>query len=160
MDFYYGTQLTKLATGKRFRNPSVFSGKADVEATRVIVVGNWPRVVNAYRKLGVQVIVVDENDHAILNNENGVDLPPVILHPAADAPVPPKPHPRTAEPLKDQLAVSIPADWEQMPWVDLRRLAASVSNTPIINRVGAVEAIRAAILRRKGVVDGDDHAGT
>jgi hypothetical protein len=47
----------------------------------------------------------------------------------------------------------IPADWRELDWPELRSLASSVSETAVINKEQAVEAIEAELGRR---AQGDD----
>lgn len=63
------------------------------------------------------------------------------IHAALDAAAEP-----AAEPDAESSA-AIPADWQGMAWPKLRRLAASVSDTPILNRTDADAAIRAALAK-------------
>ena len=54
----------------------------------------------------------------------------------------------TAEPRAQQLAVVIPADWQDLSWPALKRLAASVCDTPITSRKEAILAVEAELARR------------
>lgn len=143
MDFYYGTTRTPLSEGKVHLNPVGFLS-ADPRATRVYLVGNFPRVERAYKARGVPVCKIDPNDREALH---GVRVPRIETFPAAPV-APASAYLPTSEKPQDQAAVVLPADWEQMPWADLRRLAASVSDYPIINKEQAFAAIRNEITRR------------
>lgn len=52
----YTAQKTGLEKGKRYANPRFFDGKPKSGVTKVVVVGNWPAVVEAYKAKGVEVV--------------------------------------------------------------------------------------------------------
>jgi hypothetical protein len=56
----------------------------------------------------------------------------------------------TSEPREAQRAVVIPADWRDIEWNALAKLAASVSSRPITNKKSAVAAIEAELKLREG----------
>jgi hypothetical protein len=130
MHLYYGTTKTKHAKGKQFKNASVFAGPV-ADAKSVTIEGVWPRVVDAYSRLGVPITLVQAEQTKRIEG-----IPPTAYLP-------------TAERRTEQAAVEIPFDWQQAPWADLRRLAASVSDTPIVNRKQAEAAIEAELERRE-----------
>lgn len=141
MDFYYSTTMTPFGQGKRFKNPQGF-WKVDLEATKVYVVGDWPRVVQKYEAANIPVVVIKANDRDVLYGGGEIKSPDVpVLVPAAPTP--------TAERRAQQSAVVIPEGWEQMPWADLRRLAASVTDQPVVNKAQATAAIRNELALRE-----------
>lgn len=135
MEFYYGTTPTPFAEGKVFRNPTGFQ-VPDKRATHVYVVGNWPRIASAYKLLGVPVTMINREDRTTLWRLREPGMP----HESVYLP--------TAEPRRGQVQVSIPANWESLPWNELRSLAASVSNYPITNKDTARSAVLAELSRR------------
>lgn len=155
MKLYYGTTMTALARGRAFRNPEFFQ-LADPRATDVIIVGDYPLIENTYQAMGVPVRVVATDNWTELNQRSpdsfaeavqaSVQQP--ITEPARAAPV----EAQRVQPSRPA-GIDIPADWQQMPWADLRRLAASVSGMIIINKTDAIAAIRRAI-GDDGEVDG------
>lgn len=56
-------------------------------------------------------------------------------------------------------AVPIPDNWNELPWAALRKLAASVSPSPIVNRVDAVAAVEAELARRAAPVAAETDGG-
>jgi threonine synthase len=139
--YYYGKNHNPLSEGRKFRNARLFY-KVEPDATDVLIDGNYPAVAEAYAKI------------------DGVHVETLI---------PPKPAPVAASALRSQAApaqqslpqmdeqltseqaaaVPIPADWRQASWAVLRQLAASVSNTKIINKAQAIEVIEAELKRRE-----------
>jgi hypothetical protein len=136
MEFYYATTRSKFAEGKQFRNPTMFSGAVN-EATKVYIVGSYPEVASAYHKLGVPIVQLALNDPR--------------LRSSAPIKAPAPPPTEKAEVTDEQRStVEIPSDWETMPWADLRRLAASLSNAPVPSRAKAQAIVEQELQRRKG----------
>jgi hypothetical protein len=144
MDFYYSTTTTPFAKGKRFKNPIGF-WKVDEAATHVYVVGQWPRVVAAYEAANVPVTVIDPGDKDVLFNGGVINRQTIVEMPF----VPPK---QDAAKRDQRASVSIPEDWQQMPWADLRRLAASVTDQPVVNKAQATAVIETELALRKETV--------
>lgn len=133
MEFFYGLHTRKESQGKVFRNASLFQAP-DPRATRVFVDGNWPKIFHAYNALGIQVIPINLNASGYATAAGGI--PETAYLP-------------TSERREEQSRVEIPDDWELAGWVELRRLASSVSDHPIINKEQAIRAIQAEIERRE-----------
>lgn len=147
--------MTELAKGRAYRNPEYFL-LADPRAKDVIVVGDYPNIINTYEAMGAIVRYVRRDDWDALNCRT---LPRTAPHfeeeELSQTPVIPLQEPVERRPSRSAGSPPIPADWQQMPWADLRRLAASVSGTAIINKLQAFDAIEAALAFHKdGEVDG------
>jgi hypothetical protein len=132
MEIYYGTTLSKMPGDMVYKNPSVFLAPVR-GATSVTIDGHWPLVAAAYAKLGIPITLV------------GVER----VEQPKPRPIPPTAYLPTAEKPTEQAAVEIPFGWQQSPWADLRRLAAAVSDTPIVNKEQAIAAIDTELKRRE-----------
>lgn len=140
-ELVYSAQKTDFEPGKRYANPRFFSAIRE-GVSRVTVIGNWPDVVKAYEAAGVPVVV------------HGATMMPTAK---AGQTAPDRPAPRTVEPREQQAAIPIPPDWRELPYLPrsagepcLRALASQVSDTPIMNKASAIEAIEAELARRNG----------
>ncbi|AHZ77252.1 MULTISPECIES: hypothetical protein [Pseudomonas] len=58
MELIYTTQRSGFDPGKRYRNPLHFQHAED-GVEEVVVIGDWPKVVEAYEAVGVEVTVVE-----------------------------------------------------------------------------------------------------
>lgn len=58
MELIYSTQSSGFDPDKRYRNPEHFD-RPETGVTSVLVVGEWPKVVDAYKDAGVDVAVKD-----------------------------------------------------------------------------------------------------
>lgn len=56
MELTYSNQLSGFDPGKRYRNPEHFD-KPEAGVTSVLVIGDWPSVVDAYEAAGIDVSV-------------------------------------------------------------------------------------------------------
>lgn len=56
MELVYSTQNSDFDPEKRYRNPAHFD-RPEAGVTHVVVIGDWPKVVDAYEALGVEVSV-------------------------------------------------------------------------------------------------------
>lgn len=132
-ELVYSTQRTNFQEGRAYSNPRFFTSTRQ-GVTKVIVVGNWPKVVAAYEKAGVPVEVVSGP------NVQGGD---------------PKPGPAP----KRNPEAEIPEGWGNLPWLEKRLLAENFSDRPVINSEQADTAIEAEALRRAGQGDGRAQEG-
>lgn len=57
MELVYSTQNSDFDPEKRYRNPAHFD-RPEAGATHAVVIGDWPKVVDAYEALGVEVSVL------------------------------------------------------------------------------------------------------
>lgn len=57
MELVYSTQNSDFDPEKRYRNPAHFD-RPEAGVTHVVVIGDWPKVVDAYEALGVEVSVI------------------------------------------------------------------------------------------------------
>jgi hypothetical protein len=57
MELTYSTQKTDFDPDKRYRNPQYFE-RVESGITKVVVIGDWPAVVDAYNAVDVEVETV------------------------------------------------------------------------------------------------------
>lgn len=57
MELVYSTQNSDFDPEKRYRNPAHFD-RPEAGVTHAVVIGDWPKVVDAYEALGVEVSVL------------------------------------------------------------------------------------------------------
>lgn len=127
----YAANSGGMPKGPKYQNPEWFDA-VHKDAAKVIVVGNWPKVVETYRGLGIPVEVVDQ-------------------YPPRD---------RVQEPQSGPPVVStgrggaIPDDWESLPWAapegetTIRKVAQQFTEAVVINRKHAAKIIREELARR------------
>jgi hypothetical protein len=120
MKLIYSQTRHALAADAEFRNPRFFV-EPEPEATAVGIVGDWPRIADAYRAAGVPVFEVDSPETS----------------PATERP--------DAVPRGD---VNIPDDWAELPWHERRALAQLLSDETLINGEQVTTAIEAELARR------------
>ncbi|EUB84894.1 hypothetical protein [Pseudomonas sp. GM30] len=73
MELVYSTQNSDFDPEKRYRNPAHFD-RPEAGVTHAVVIGDWPKVVDAYEALGVEVSVmkplisepIDSGDAAVI----------------------------------------------------------------------------------------------
>ncbi|MGC5702971.1 hypothetical protein J4P02_22450 [Pseudomonas sp. NFXW11] len=58
MELTYSAQTTDFDPDKRYRNPQYFD-RPEAGVTKIVVVGQWPNVVDAYKALDVEVDIVE-----------------------------------------------------------------------------------------------------
>ncbi|UVL53954.1 hypothetical protein [Pseudomonas sp. B21-035] len=58
MELIYTTQRDDFEPGRNYRNPRHFD-QAEPGVESVVVIGDWPKVVNSYEKAGADVSVID-----------------------------------------------------------------------------------------------------
>ncbi|WP_064116701.1 hypothetical protein [Pseudomonas fluorescens] len=56
MELVYSTQNSDFDPEKRYRNPAHFD-RPEAGVTHAVVIGDWPKVADAYEALGVEVLV-------------------------------------------------------------------------------------------------------
>jgi len=145
-ELIYSTQATGYEPGRAYSNPRFFTTPRE-GVTRVIVIGDWPKVVSAYKAVGVEVLQVS----------GAYELPALL---AGHAPAEPPPTPEdkatregkafvSALPPDERGAVEIPEGWRDLSWPALRSLASKVSDVPVLNKAIAAEAIAAELARRE-----------
>jgi hypothetical protein len=122
----YTTNSGGMPKGPKYQNPEWFDA-LHKDAAKVIVVGDWPKVVEAYKGLGIPVEVVDHWPIAALVEQKSE--------------------------TKNSSA-AIPDNWEQMPWTaddptqTIRFIAQQFTDAVVINRKHAAKIIRDEIERR------------
>ena len=135
-ELVYSTQKTDFQKDRAYSNPRFFIGHARDGFDKVIVVGNWPEVVAAYKKAGVEVEVVKGPKMA------GEDPNPA-----------PKKHPSEG-PRSD---APIPEGWRDLPWEEKRPLAQNFADQPVINGEQADVLIEAELARRAAGSGAQEH---
>lgn len=126
-EIIYSQQKSDFITGRAYANPRFFTTPRQ-GVTKVYLVGDWPKIRAAYESMGVEVEQIDA-DEAKRETATAADI--------------------GQEAAEDRAAVEIPEDWEGLSWQKLRALAAKVSDDAIINKDGAIEAIRNELSRRR-----------
>ena len=77
MELTYSNQVDGFDPEKRYRNPEHFD-KPEAGVTSVLVIGDWPSVVDAYEALGIDVSVKEAKRVQIVGAANQADLEQVI----------------------------------------------------------------------------------
>ncbi|MEX5582745.1 hypothetical protein [Pseudomonas lurida] len=77
MELTYSNQLSGFDPEKRYRNPEHFD-KPEAGVTSVLVIGDWPSVVNAYEAAGIDVSVKEAKRAQIVGAGNQAELEKVI----------------------------------------------------------------------------------
>ncbi|WP_223514275.1 hypothetical protein [Pseudomonas sp. GL-R-26] len=70
MELIYSTQSSGFDPDKRYRNPEHFD-RPEAGVTGVVVVGEWPKVVEAYERVGVEVTAIEAEPRQVLVVETG-----------------------------------------------------------------------------------------
>ncbi|WP_415760320.1 hypothetical protein [Pseudomonas sp. LT1P18] len=65
MELIYSTQSSGFDPEKRYRNPEHFE-RPEAGVTGVVVVGDWPNVVDAYENVGVEVALKEVEQRLVL----------------------------------------------------------------------------------------------
>jgi hypothetical protein len=131
-EIVYSRSNHGLIKGRAYENPRFFSGVRP-GITKVIVIGNHPEIVEAYKAAGIPVEQPDEDKKAKA-------LAASIA--------------RGAAPPPEQLY--IPSDWRDLPWtqkagedgLSLRGLASALTDEPVSNKEAAVAVIETEMARR------------
>ncbi|MBA2930344.1 hypothetical protein G9Q86_17380 [Pseudomonas sp. CCUG 57209] len=77
MELTYSNQLSGFDPEKRYRNPEHFD-KPEAGVTSVLVIGDWPSVVDAYEAAGIDVSVKEAKRVQIVGGANQAELEKVI----------------------------------------------------------------------------------
>ncbi|MGF6208286.1 hypothetical protein [Pseudomonas frederiksbergensis] len=80
MELIYSTQSSGFDPDKRYRNPEHFD-RPEAGVTGVVVVGDWPKVVEAYERVGVEVTATEAESRQALvvdTGENKAELEALI----------------------------------------------------------------------------------
>lgn len=127
----YAADSGGMPKGPKYQNPHWFDA-VHKDAAKVIIVGNWPNIVETYRGLGIPVEVVER-------------------YPPRDGVQEPQ---RTAPVASINPGGIIPDDWENLPWADadggttIRKVAQQFTEAVVINRKHAAKIIRDELARR------------
>ena len=77
MELTYSNQLSGFDPEKRYRNPEHFD-KPEAGVTSVLVIGDWPKVVDAYEAVGVDVSVKEGVRVQVVGTDNQAELERLI----------------------------------------------------------------------------------
>jgi len=77
MELTYSNQLNGFDQEKRYRNPEHFD-KPEAGVTSVLVIGDWPSVVDAYEAAGIDVSVKEAKRVQIVGGAHQAELEKVI----------------------------------------------------------------------------------
>lgn len=77
MELTYSNQLSGFDPGRRYRNPEHFD-KPEADVTSVLVVGDWPNVVDAYKAAGVEISVKDVTRPRVVGGSNQGQLEELV----------------------------------------------------------------------------------
>ena len=77
MELTYSNQLSGFDPEKRYRNPEHFD-KPEAGVTSVLVIGDWPSVVDAYEAAGIDVSVKEAKRVQIVGGAHQAELEKVI----------------------------------------------------------------------------------
>lgn len=77
MELTYSNQLSGFDPDKRYRNPEHFD-KPEAGVTSVLVIGDWPGVVDAYKAAGIDVSVREAKRVQIVGTANQDEIEKVI----------------------------------------------------------------------------------
>ncbi|MCT4498774.1 hypothetical protein N0U25_13295 [Pseudomonas sivasensis] len=77
MELTYSNQLSGFDPERRYRNPEHFD-KPEAGVTSVLVIGDWPSVVDAYEAAGIDVSVKEAKRVQIVGAGNQAELEKVI----------------------------------------------------------------------------------
>lgn len=140
MDIVYSAQKRGFVKGRTYQNPRFFQGTIAAGATRAIVVGEWPAVVQAYEEAGISVVKVPTNgklpdmeNEEVIPRRRRSAAPPVddVADNAADVPDD-----------NDEPPMEIPAHPERMNFKNLRALVQKIDpEADIATKAEALEII-------------------
>ena len=77
MKLTYSNQLDGFDPDERYRNPEHFD-KPEAGVTSVLVIGDWPKVVDAYESVGVDVSVKEGARVQVVGTDNQAELERLI----------------------------------------------------------------------------------
>jgi len=83
MELTYSNQLQGFDPEKRYRNPEHFD-KPEAGVSSVLVIGDWPSVVEAYEAVGIDVSVKEAKRVQIVGPANQTELEEIIAALRAD----------------------------------------------------------------------------
>lgn len=151
----YTNQNDGFIKGREFRyaNPDWFDSVKQ-DAARVVVVGKYPRIVEAYKNVGIQVVEAEAFDparHSLAALEGNQSEVTTETKPET---TPAQPFEKAPAPVVDAAAVVIPDNWEKLPWSHqdptqtIRHIAMQITTEPVINRGQAQKIVREELERR------------
>lgn len=136
-EIVYASGRTGWQKGRLFGNARLFHRTVE-GVERVIVVGDWPNIIEAYKRKGIPVqVVVGGDPLATLEQTKDYSFAPGPCNLPVEAMAAP-----------DRESVEIPADFRDLKWKELRALSKQLSDTPAINSKEALAIIEAELARR------------
>lgn len=127
----YAIDSGGMPKGPKYQNPQWFDA-VHKDAAKVIIVGNWPDVQEAYHGLGIPVEVVETYPPQGRVGETKIGGAVYLSAPTGE----------------------IPDNWESLPWADpeggmtIRKVAQQFSEAVVINSRHAAKIIRDELARR------------
>lgn len=125
----YSAQKSGFVKGRIYLNPRFFDGTLQPGVTSVVIVGDWPKVEEAYKAAGIPVTIA-KNANSLPNPDAGTDnvsrevttehQDSVVKGKGKDAG-------KIDPPLKDGSNVELPENYEELPFKQLKLLAAKLT---------------------------------
>lgn len=129
----YSAQRSGFVKGRIYLNPRFFDGVLKPGATSVIIVGDWPIVKAAYEAAKIPVRVTNDPKALPSTNEGDDNVSQEVTteHKTSVVKGKGKKVGDIDPPLKDGNNVEIPENFEELPFRDLKVLAAKVAKDPV-----------------------------
>jgi len=147
--FVYSAQKSGFAKGRQYLNPRFFDGTLQPGATAVVVVGDWPKVVEAYKAAGIPVAVTKTSDK-LPDPDAGADnvsREVTTEHKRSVVKGKGKDVGQIDPPLKEGNNVEIPANFRKLKFKELMVLASEFDDAPqdFASKAEAVEFIESKL---------------
>ncbi len=132
----YSAQKSDFVKGRIYLNPRFFDGTLQPGATSVIVVGDWPRVEEAYKNAKIPVRKVGKGDKLPAPREGGQrNVSQEVTTEHRDSTVD-----KTGDdageidpPLNDGDNIEVPEGFEDLPFKELKKLVAKFPDAPDVH---------------------------
>jgi uncharacterized phage protein gp47/JayE len=130
--YVYSSQKSGFVKGRAYLNPRFFDGTLQPGATSVVVVGEWPKVVEAYKAAGIPVAITKNGEKLPDPNAGADNVSTEVTteHKRSVVKGKGKDVGKIDPPLKDGNNVEIPANFQELPFKALVALAAQIDNSP------------------------------
>lgn len=123
MELVYSAQRSGFEKGRHYENPTFFDGRINRNATHVYVVGDWPKVEEAYNDAGVNVTKLKPGAPISWLDGNAPEEP-------------------------GQELVEITKQWKKWGWPRLRETAEKISGREVESKKAAYIIIERELERR------------
>ena len=123
MELVYSAQRSGFEKGRHYENPRYFDGRVKKGVTHVYVLGDWPKVEEAYDEAGVNVTKLKEGAPISWLDGNAPEEP-------------------------GQELVEITKQWKKWGWPRLRDTAEKISGREVPNKKAAYVIIERELERR------------